>query len=502
MQFTEASFFVKSDKKDTANVANTFVLKTDNWDDYSYKVMFYLVYIDEQGKEVDIGFVKILSLKSETRSTDVLKRTTLPSTFQALEKSLFISLGQSMDYYKNIYDLLGRNRVGTVLDALCDIAWQPQLALPFESSPAFRNALVRDNVAQRSRRFGRSWATGTKPKQDFSFTFNCILEGLEEPIITEVDFDPKDPIPGRVVGIIGRNAVGKTRYLAKLSESLAQVSRFSEDSLKVREDSFSEGRPLFTRVLAISYSAFDKFKRPKGDATVSYVYCGIRNENGAISSSHLQKSFNLNFKKVLELNRYTEWSDYIEKVLGMEFTSWKKELRQSFLAEVSEEINAFDKFSSGQEILCHLVTGLLAWIDKDSIVLFDEPETHLHPNAVANLFHVMTEILDDYNSFAMIATHSPIVIQEIPSKRVLIFRNENGSTLAEKLPSESFGESISEITRHVFDTAEVGSYYKTVLKRLLKKSDLDSVIEKFPQGLSLNAKSYLLGLSYKNNKHD
>jgi hypothetical protein len=34
-------------------------LRIDNWDDFSFKTSFWLVYIDNNGKEHDIGSVKI-----------------------------------------------------------------------------------------------------------------------------------------------------------------------------------------------------------------------------------------------------------------------------------------------------------------------------------------------------------------------------------------------------------------------------------------------------------
>lgn len=92
------------------------------------------------------------------------------------------------------------------------------------------------------------------------------------------------------------------------------------------------------------------------------------------------------------------------------------------------------------------------------MILFDEPETHLHPNAVAHLFNVMNKILKEFNSFAIIATHSPIVIQEIPRKRVILLTREGNSTISSPMNFETFGENVSELTRHVFDTVNIPNY--------------------------------------------
>lgn len=59
----------------------------------------------------------------------------------------------------------------------------------------------------------------------------------------------------------------------------------------------------------------------------------------------------------------------------------------------------------------------------NSLLLFDEPETHLHPNMIFKLVKSLYKILETEESYAIIATHSPIIIQQVPSKNILIFEN-------------------------------------------------------------------------------
>jgi predicted ATP-dependent endonuclease of OLD family len=138
------------------------------------------------------------------------------------------------------------------------------------------------------------------------------------------------------------------------------------------------------------------------------------------------------------------------------------------------------------------VTALLAWIQPNTLVLFDEPETHLHPNAVASLFLVLSDILASFDSYAVVATHSPVVIQEVPAKRVLVFQRDENVTTAKPLMLESFGESVTELTRHVFETIEVESVYRRTLKELAEDESAEEVMALFERGLSLSAQAYLL----------
>ena len=207
---------------------------------------------------------------------------------------------------------------------------------------------------------------------------------------------------------------------------------------------------------------------------------------------NLVESYKDNLIKIKELDREHLWVKYM-----MQIFENRDSLYQSFL-EKQIENNDFSKndplslLSSGQSILAHFVTAIIAKIQINTLVLFDEPETHLHPNAVASLFNVLNDLLRKYNSFAIIATHSPIVIQEIPSKRVILLTRENNSTIATKMEFETFGENISELTRHVFDTVSITNFYKIVLKNLSKTKSYDEICDLFDNNLSFNAKAFLL----------
>jgi predicted ATP-dependent endonuclease of OLD family len=157
------------------------------------------------------------------------------------------------------------------------------------------------------------------------------------------------------------------------------------------------------------------------------------------------------------------------------------------------------KLSSGQAILTHTITALIAWIEPNSIIMFDEPETHLHPNAIASLFNAFNRILERYESYAVIATHSPIVIQEIPGKRVVIFDRDGDTTTARPIGIETFGENISELTRHVFDTAEIPSFYKKTLREISVEKSFEDIMNMFDNNLSMSAQSFLLSLYTKDN---
>lgn len=474
----------------TRLIKNAILLTTDEWDDFGTKCYYHLSVADEDGHRTEIGSVKILQRDpSKTVKGEPLSRTVLPEKFSSLDSN-FISLGQEESYYTNLHKNFSKTEVASILEGLKDIAWQPDLAAEFEPTSAFRNSLMRFNEAQRARRFGQALALGQPVSETFSFDYDAEIEGADAVIETTIPFDPNDRLPGRVVGIVGRNAVGKTQFLANLATDLCQIGRLSGEAQSQRDARFKRQRPLFTRVLAISYSAFDRFTRPKSVA-ISYIYCGIRNEKGGLSRRALIERYRENQARIRKMRRMTSWTRFMSEILD----DPEGTLAESLNREISDpevEDSALSFLSSGQSILVHFVTSLLAWLEPNSLVLFDEPETHLHPNAVASLFNVMTSVLHEYESFAIVATHSPIVIQEIPAKRVIVFRRDGNLTVAEPLFLESFGESITELTRHVFETNEVSTLYRRTLSRLAREEDIEQTIDRFERELSLSAQAFLI----------
>ncbi|HHC6516690.1 TPA: hypothetical protein ACN35K_003879, partial [Vibrio parahaemolyticus] len=128
-----------------------FSLSTDSWDDFGVKCTFNLRYHESRNTTTKIGEIKILQLGKST--------TKLEQEFEELSKE-YISLGQSVEFYENLRSCVGAQQAEIVLDSLNDISWQANKADEFESTPAYRNALFRENSAHNAYRFGRSVILG------------------------------------------------------------------------------------------------------------------------------------------------------------------------------------------------------------------------------------------------------------------------------------------------------------------------------------------------------
>jgi len=156
----------------------------------------------------------------------------------------------------------------------------------------------------------------------------------------------------------------------------------------------------------------------------------------------------------------------------------------------------FGELSSGHKIILKIVTELVAHVEdtQPTLVLIDEPETHLHPPLVAALVKSVRACLDKFDGYAVIATHSPVVLQETPSRYVHVLRRMGETSRVERPKIETFGENIGVITQEVFNLDDGSTDWHDTLRRLAKSRSLDEIEEMFDKRLGFAARSYVAGI--------
>ncbi len=102
-------------------------------------------------------------------------------------------------------------------------------------------------------------------------------------------------------------------------------------------------------------------------------------------------------------------------------------------------------------MLCTM-TEVIATIEKESLLLFDEPELHLHPNAVANTLRMLYKLLEEFDSYAIFSTHWPLIVQEIPSRYVQILSRVDNVLMVRRPMLRSILERMSPISPMIFLT--------------------------------------------------
>lgn len=143
------------------------------------------------------------------------------------------------------------------------------------------------------------------------------------------------------------------------------------------------------------------------------------------------------------------------------------------------------ELSSGQRLFAYIVINLLGVIRRNSLVLIDEPELFLHPTLEIQFVEMLKEILSSFNSKALLATHSEVVVREVPADCVHVFqRTEDGLSITHP-PFQTFGGDIQRISSYVFgDNVVSKPFEKWLTQKLEEHGSAATLIEALGDSLS------------------
>jgi ABC-type multidrug transport system ATPase subunit len=459
-----------------------FVLVNDKgWNDFSNRSTYYLFYYLSETEYNKIGIVKIIHISGDN-TVEILN-----DSFTELNEN-YCSLGQEYSYYKNIKKYFSKT-YESIFWALKDSAIFPDILEKFENHYYFRNSLIRYDEQEQLLREVKYRLYDYNLKNLYSFQYSFKPKFSEEVVDIHFDFDGNKPVPSRIFALIGKNGTGKTQLLTTLPHEIS----------KKKDEVFTPKTPLFSKVIAVSYSAFDSFEIPKKTAEFNYVYCGLKDSSNELySEKRLKLRFHKSCKNIITQRRFDKWLNllplFLEQDLINEFINKSETLNESKV-NITGFNSASKKLSSGQSILLYIITEIVSNIRLASLVIYDEPETHLHPNAISQLINTIYELTTEFQSYCIIATHSPLIVRELLSKNVYIMEKEETVLSIRKPIFETFGENLTVITEEIFGNNSIPNQYKKILKQLVEEgknySEILNLISSDNIPVSLNLRVYL-----------
>jgi len=476
-------FFVQYNSYIQPQHIPSFVLVFNStWNDYGLYTEYYLSYHHKNGIE-EIGAIKI-------GNEDVSLLNSLPDSFNNLDDSYF-SLGQTYEFYKKLKELMGI-KFKSILYALKDVAFFPDIYEKVENNDVFKTSLIRYDEVEQLSRIVKYELYGFDLNHLYDFKYNFLPKYSKDAIAIEFNFTNNIEFPNRIYAIIGKNGTGKTQFVTSLPLSIS----------KKEDDKFSPRTPMFSKVIAVSYSIFDNFEKPKSTSSFNYIYCGLLDDRGELLTDRKQLlRFHKTWKRIEELNRTYQWYEILRNFIGTtilnEFCTIKTIGYDSFICEINRQgFNSLrKKFSSGQTILLYIITEIIANIRRDSLLLFDEPETHLHPNAISQLMNVIYDLVNKFKSYCIITTHSPLIVQEVLSKSVKIIERHEDLVSVRQIAIESFGANLTTLTEEVFGNREIQKQYKKIINRMVSDGksydDIIGILEREGFPLSTNISLYI-----------
>lgn len=481
-------------------------LTEDRWDDFGFKTLYQLHYLDRSGNSHEIGGVKIggLGWGDEPRSTG------LSGSFTQVPDDYF-SVGQDEDYYTALRDL-PRGVGEDILRALRDFAFDTTIFDRARQEDVTQTSLLRQVSAAAVVGHLHRLAHGLTPLTEYQFGYELPNFGGESRKLDFVVLPDSYP-PTNLHVIIGRNGAGKTRALDGMARALVEpqagfdhVGRFL-----VGDDGRDPTGDDFAGVVSVSFSAFDPFLPLGEEATrnreVKYSYVGLKEQanlpdTGLKGPARLTEDFASSLRNCLTGSRRRRWVSAV-RALESDPNFRDAGLREAGASDpealdgepdeiVSEASEIFAGLSSGHSIVLLTITRLVEKVEERTLVLMDEPEAHLHPPLLSAFLRALSDLLIDRNGVAVIATHSPVVLQEVPSTCVWKLDRSGDAVAVSRPETETFGENVGTLTREVFglEVTDTG-FYRMVRERAEQATRYGEVSAEFDDQLGGEAMALL-----------
>lgn len=487
-------------------------LHVDYWDDWSkYRTQFPLSVVDQNGKEHHIGPVKFgqKGLRPASQAGEGQRTPALPIEFDVLSDDFF-SIGQSENYYESL-EALGEIVRADVLRALRDCAFSLSI---FESNlheDVMTQSLLRDvsvsQVRHRLSRLAHGDAILTAFEFQYRFPTPRNFDGTPIPVpasLLTFSVDPLSTPHTNVHVLIGRNGVGKTTCMQRFGSAV--VRKDSSDTVgHVENRGLNKDEWTFAGLVSISFSAFEDFVLPSPEQSSMRSYqVGLHNTNdvqvsGKSLAQHLTTAFMDSFAKCRSRPRSTRWASAVEALSSDPLFSEANivSLLDVVDGDPQNEIERkFSRLSSGHKIVLLTITRLVELVDEATVVLLDEPEVHLHPPLLSAFIRALANLLLQRNGVALIATHSPVVLQEVPASCIWILHRSGMVSRAERPSIETFGENVGTLTREVFGLEVTDSGFYKLISEQAKNPILtfDAIVSHFGNQLGGEARSILKAL--------
>lgn len=500
------------------------VLVRDNWDDYDYKTTFYsYVHLNKSDKK-PIGTVKILSFNQLSGYTKIK-----PSLPDGLSDE-YCSLGGAIEYYKEIFSL-GKDIYEDYLSSLKDVTFDESVERKFQTQEGYKVSLLRFSevvsmIPDAKKIFKtRSINFLTRKKESLNFKFHTKLSPNSKTLVARFDFQRSGKLPNRINVIIGYNGSGKTKLLSNLAIAASGFGYEDKITLLNKEyGSISDSTQPIKNVIVVSYSAFDNFPIPGGKELerermekegniFGYVYCGLREAlyYGGILRKHTDLQFSLKTMKKINHEFYTSlrriFREDREKIFIEVLEPLIKEpsfrsipltiLSDDQSIELEDLANFYASLSSGHKIIIKILADVTAQMSltHPSLLLIDEPEVHLHPSLQAAFLKSIRKCLELFDGYAILTTHSPVLLQEMPSRYVQVLNRLETKSLLTDIDIETFGESISVITEAVFNLDDSMTNWNDTLEEMSQHYSLDKIESLFGKPLGFAPRSYLASIS-------
>ncbi|MBK8285918.1 MAG: AAA family ATPase [Ahniella sp.] len=497
----------------------------DGWNDFGHQTRVnYRIRMHEATPSVEmtglIGFIN-----SEGQNVRVLLQQLVSaqatSTDAVATEHRFFTMLPDMEAYRRLVQLLGADDATQVLSTLNDLVALSE----FGSSSALLHLAVQSEVFSLS--FMRSSDAYFAYKNAGTLLRGLSTEntGILSPMLAisfqlprrqcahdlKFSFDHAADLPKRIAVIIGKNGVGK-------SQALGRIARAAIDGSAALTAAANGGRPLINRLLAFAPSneaesvfpndtrkrpriwykrhSMNRSRRSRRNESLCDLIVQVARSTQTVASSSRWQLFTEALSAItnadeLHLPCISTSGGYVQLSKLLQGSEQRVLQRFSSIDAKKEPVRVVDgegyPLSSGEISFLKFSAQVSLHIENGSLLLLDEPETHLHPNLISRFVSLLDGLLEATGSAAIIATHSVYFVREVFREQVTVLSVDSDYFVRAQCPKlRTFGADVGAISYFVFGEDEPSRLAKQVEERLISKdATWATVYEDYGDELSL-----------------
>lgn len=476
-------------------------LVLSTWNDFSFRTLFNVLLVDKKGIASALGHIKIGFIGQEEDTTTYEAIGGKP--FRELGVKFF-SLAESPEFYEELYNI-DPDVCHEVLKALRCVVVSEKAMKIAKNERVFQRSLLRDlNINTIDGQFKRI-INGERALIKFDFEF---IRKNHKYSDMELNFsvDPFSLPPSNIHAIIGRNGLGKTTLLNEMVKSIKRKTgnAYFEDEIGQRI-----GDDYFSTIVSVSFSAFDPFKPIKEQSDplkgTCYYYIGLKQDvtfekmdlKEHLNRLHSSYSHSV-FRCCSDDSKKKMW---LEAINDLESDSNFADLNLKEIAEYEPELieqecyKRMKKMSSGHAVVFMAISRLVEVVQDKTLILFDEPESHLHPPLLSAFIRSLSKLLSKRNGIAIMATHSPVLVQELPKSCCWVLTRFGDVTDFSRPSIETFGENVGKITKEIFKLEVEQSGFHKILKDKVKEGhSFNDILKMFKKKIGMEGQALLMSM--------
>jgi len=171
----------------------------------------------------------------------------------------------------------------------------------------------------------------------------------------------------------------------------------------------------------------------------------------------------------------------LSTLIGLHQQNIIKDIHMSFQREGCQELLEMDALSDG-ELMWLARMGLILMSQKycssNNLFLFDEPDVHFNDDWNKDFVDLLYKMSTGTSHQFIIATHSSLLLTDVLSKQLHLFRTnlETGTTV-ERPAISTFAAQRERIAAQVFETDAIGSYAQSKIEDFLNETDADKLLD-------------------------